>query len=89
RSAPIAVLNGSGVAGLAARVGDEAAALGYTVAVRGNADAALDVTRLVADAGVESQETAANLALELGVPLSVEVSETPGVQLLLGTDYEE
>ncbi|WP_312171308.1 LCP family protein [Microbacterium sp.] len=89
RSAPIAVLNGSGVAGLAASVGDEAAALGYTVAVRGNADAALDVTRLVADAGVESQETAANLALELGVPLSVEVGETHGVQLLLGADYEE
>lgn len=88
RSASVAVLNGSGVDGLAGRVGDEAAGLGYSVALRGNADGPLDVSRLIAGASPETQETAANLAQELGVPLTVEAGEIDGIQLLLGADFE-
>lgn len=88
RSAPVTVLNGSSTAGLAARVGDQAAALGYTVAARGNAESALEATRLIAGPDAAAQETAANLAQELGVPLAVETGEIDGVRLLLGADFD-
>ena len=87
RTAPVEILNGAGVAGLASRVSEDATAYGYTVSGLANAEA-VDATTIVAADTPEAQATATALATELGIGVTVTVGDVDGVQLLLGADYE-
>lgn len=88
RSAPVRILNGAGVAGLAARVSEDATGFGYTVSGLANADA-VDLTTIIAADTPEAQQTATALASELGLAVAVETGDVDGVQLLLGADYTD
>lgn len=88
RTAPVEILNGAGVSGLASRVSEDAGAFGYTVAGLANADP-VDATTITAADTPEAQATAQALATELGLAVTVQVGDVEGVQLLLGADYED
>ncbi|MCS3443018.1 LCP family protein [Microbacterium phyllosphaerae] len=88
RTAPVRILNGAGVAGLASRVSEDATGYGYTVSGLANADAA-DLTVITAADTPDAQQTAQALASELGLAVTVQTGDVEGVQLLLGADYTE
>lgn len=88
RTAPVQILNGAGVAGLASRVSEDATAYGYAVSGLANADAT-DLTVITAADTPDAQQTAVALAAELGLAVTVQTGDVDGVQLLLGADYTE
>lgn len=88
RTAPVQILNGAGVSGLASRVSEDATGYGYVVAGIANADPAAATVITAADTP-EAQQTAQALAAELGIAVTVQTGDVDGVQLLLGADYTE
>jgi LCP family protein required for cell wall assembly len=87
-SASVEVLNGAGVAGLAARTADRLAQSGFQIAGIGDAPKPQAQTTVTARPGGRS--AAEQIASTLGVPAS-RVSESPGlsgadVQVILGAD---
>lgn len=88
RTAPVRILNGAGVAGLAAQVSEDATGFGYAVAGLANAEP-VDRTTIVAADTPDAQATATALASELGLAVTVETGDVDGVELLLGADYTD
>lgn len=88
RTAPVQILNGAGVAGLASRVSEDATGYGYSVSGLANAEAT-ELTTITAADTPEAQQTAQALASELGIGVIVQTGDIDGVQLLLGADYAE
>ncbi|MEX0159606.1 MULTISPECIES: LCP family protein [unclassified Microbacterium] len=87
RTAPVQILNGAGISGLASRVSEDATGYGYTVASIANADP-VELTTITAADTPDAQQTAQALAAELGLAVTVQVGDVEGVQVLLGGDYE-
>ena len=87
-SASVEVLNGAGVAGLAARTADRLAQSGFVIAGVGDAPKPQAQTTVTARPGARS--VAEHIASKLGIP-AARVSESPtlsgaDVQLILGAD---
>ena len=87
RTAPVQIVNGAGVAGLAGQVSEEARTFGYVVSGLANAQTSATQTVITAADTPDAQETARSLARELGIAVEVQVGDVDGVQLLLGADY--
>ena len=88
-SASVAVLNGAGVAGLAARTADQLAQAGFVIASIGDAPRQQAQTSIAAKPGARS--AAEQIAAALGVPAArVTTANTPSaadVQVVLGSDF--
>ncbi len=83
----IAVLNGSSVAGQAQTAADRAVSAGFAITAVGNAEASIELTTIRYDPA--SRSVADALAEALGfAPMLEEDSNTIGVTLITGSDYQ-
>lgn len=85
---PVSVLNGAGVAGLAARTADKLTAAGFTAVTPGNADGSTPVASTVFYASEDLASTAQLVARTVGVEAVVlsPADAGDGVVVLLRTD---
>ncbi|MDX5318727.1 MAG: LytR C-terminal domain-containing protein [Actinomycetes bacterium] len=88
--APVAVLNGAGVAGIAGRTADRLTAAGFTAVTPGNYASAQPTATTIFYNNAELAETAQAIGAELGIDLLVELaSATDSVVVVLRGDFQE
>lgn len=88
RSLALVVLNGTGASGLAGRVGEELAGMGWTVGEVGNADGDPLAQTVVRYAAPEHQATATAVATDLGVRAELDEGAASPVVVVVGQDRE-
>ncbi|NCD20709.1 MAG: LytR family transcriptional regulator, partial [Actinobacteria bacterium] len=88
--APVAVLNGAGVAGIAGRTADRLTAAGFTAVTPGNYASAQPTATTIYYNNAELAGTAQAIGAELGIDLLVELaSATDSVVVVLRGDFQE
>jgi hypothetical protein len=88
--APVAVLNGAGVAGIAGRTADRLTAAGFTAVTAGDYANAQPTATTIFYNNAELAATAQTIGAELGIDLLVELaSATDSLVVVLRPDFEE
>ncbi|MGM0385606.1 MAG: LytR C-terminal domain-containing protein [Actinomycetota bacterium] len=88
--APVAVLNGAGVAGIAGRTADRLTAAGFTAVTPGDYASAQPTATTIFYNNSELAATAQAIGAELGIDLMVELaSATDSIVVVLRPDFEE
>lgn len=89
-AAPVVVLNGARVAGIAARTADRLGEAGFTAVTTGNYTAAQPTSTTVYYNNADLAPTAQAIGAELGIDQLVELaSATDSVAVVLRTDFQE
>jgi len=88
--APVAVLNGAGIAGIAGRTADRLTEAGFTAVTAGNYASAQPTNTTIYYNNAELAPTAQAIGVELGIDLMVELaSATDSLVVVLRGDFQE
>ena len=88
--APVAVLNGAGIAGIAGRTADRLTEAGFTAVTPGNFASAQPTNTTIYYNNAELAPTAQAIGVELGIDLMVELaSATDSLVVVLRGDFQE